>query len=49
MNIWIYAYEERNCKSRLSHFHYVEQAKLEAACVERVTLNYEGASPFYTL
>ena len=39
----------------VSHFHYytlcttVGHAKLEAACMERVTLKYEASSPLYTL
>ena len=34
---------------RLSHFHYVEHTKLEAACMGFVTLKYEAVSPLYTL
>ena len=49
MNIWIYGYKERNWNSKVSYFHYVEHAKLEAACMERAILKYEAMSPIYAL
>ena len=49
MNILIHGYEERNCNCKVSHFHYLKHARLEAACMEHVTLKYEAVSPSYTL